>query len=46
MADKGALSRENGDLLQEYQALHEEKFISSRLREDVEGNVDERDTLN
>ena len=37
LEDRGALPREDGDLLREYQAMHEENFCGSWLREDVEG---------
>ena len=37
LEDSGALRREDGDLLPENQATHEEHFLSSWLREDVEG---------
>ena len=37
LEDRGAFPREDGDLLQEYHAMHEENFLSSWLREDVEG---------
>ena len=36
----GALPKEDGDLLREYQATHEENFLSSWLWEDVEGKVE------
>ena len=39
---RGALPREDGDLLCEYQAMHEENFPSSWLREDVEGKEEGR----
>ena len=37
LEDRGALPRDDGDLLREYQAMHEESFRSSWLRENVEG---------
>ena len=40
--DRGALPREDGDLLWECQATHEENFLSSWLREGVEGKEMER----
>ena len=42
----GALLREDGDLLREYQAMHDENFVSSRLRENVEGKKKNRDNMN
>ena len=35
LEDRGALPREDGDLLREYQAMHEENFLTSWLRGDV-----------
>ena len=46
LEDRGALSREDGDLPREYQAMHEENFLSRWLREDVEGKGEEREKLN
>ena len=40
--DRGALPREDGDLPREYQATHEENFLSTWLREGVEGQEMER----
>ena len=37
LEDGGALPEEDGDQMMEYKALHEENFLSSRLREDVAG---------
>ena len=31
--DRGALPKEDGDLLREYQAMHEENLLSTWLRE-------------
>ena len=42
LEDRGALPREDGDLLWEYQEMHEENFLSSWRREDVEGKEEER----
>ena len=36
LEDRGALPREDGDPLREHQAMHEENFLSSWLRENVE----------
>ena len=44
LEDRVALPREDGDLLREYQAVHEENFLSSWLRE--EGKELERERLN
>ena len=38
-------SREHGDLPRGYQAMHEENFLSSWLREDVDGK-EEREKMN
>ena len=43
---RGALPKEDGDLLRGYQAMHEENFLSSWLRENVEGEEEERERLN
>ena len=43
LEDRGALPREDGDLPREYQTMHEEKFLSSWLWEDVEGKEQEKD---
>ena len=46
LEDRGALPREDGDLLRENQAMHEDNFLSSWLWEDVEGKDEERGRLN
>ena len=46
LEDSGALSREDGDWFREYQAVHEENFLSRRLREDVVGKEEERENVN
>ena len=46
LEDRGTLSREDGDLLREYQAMHEENFLGSWLREVVEGKEEEREKMN
>ena len=46
LEDRGALPKEDGDLLRGYQAIHEEKILSSWLRENVEGEEEERERLN
>ena len=46
LEDRGALPKEDGDLLREYQAMHEENFLSSWLREDMEREEEERKRLN
>ena len=43
LEDKGALPKEDGDLLWEDQTMHEENFLSSWLLEDVEGGEEERE---
>ena len=43
LEDRGALPREDGDLLAECHAMHEENFLSSWLREDVAGQEEERE---
>ena len=42
LQDRGALPKEEGDIVREYKAMHEENFISSWLREDVEGMEERR----
>ena len=37
LEDRGALPKEDGNQLREYKVMHEESFLSSRLREDLEG---------
>ena len=34
LQDRGAVPKEEGDVIRECQAMHEENFLSSRLRED------------
>ena len=46
LRDRGAVPKEDGDLLREYQSIHEENFPSIWLREDVEGKEEERKRLN
>ena len=46
LEDRGALRRADGDLLREYQGMHEENFLSNWLREDVAGKEDERERPN
>ena len=46
LEDRGALPTEDGDLLREYQAMHEDNFLSRWLREHVEGKAEEREKLN
>ena len=36
LQDRGALPKEEGDVIGEYKAMHEENFLSSWLREDGE----------
>ena len=44
--DRGALPKEEGDLIRECKAMHEEDFLSSWLREDVEGRAEEMEKVN
>ena len=37
LRDRGALPEEEGDIEREYKTMHEEHFLSSWPREDVEG---------
>ena len=37
LQDGGALSKEEGDNVREYKAMHEDNILSRWLREDVEG---------
>ena len=39
LKDRGALPKEEGDLIREFKALREEKFLSSCLREDKKGKA-------
>ena len=39
LEDRGPLPREDVDLLCDYQAMHEENFLSSWLREDVKVKI-------
>ena len=40
LEDRGALPKEDGDLLRKYKAMHEDNFLSGWLRKDVEGTVE------
>ena len=42
LEDRGASLEEEGDLIREHQAMHEENLHSSWLREDEEGKVQKR----
>ena len=42
LQDRGALPEEEGDVVREYKAMHEEHFLISWLREDVEGKKERR----
>ena len=46
LEDKATLPKEEGDLIREYKAMHEENCLSSWLREDVEGKAEEIATRN
>ena len=43
LQDRVAWPKEEGDIAREYKAIHEESFLSSWLREDVEGTEERRD---
>ena len=40
LEDRGALPKEEGDLIIEYKAMHEENFLSSCLEDDTEGKLE------
>ena len=42
LQDRGALPKEEGDVVREYKAMHEENFLSSWLRKDVDGKEERR----
>ena len=42
LQERGALHKEEGDTVREYKAMHEEHFLSSWLRECVEGTEERR----
>ena len=42
-AGQRALSREEGDVIREYDAMHEENFLSSWLRKDLVGKEDDKE---
>ena len=46
LEDRRTLPKEDGYLLREYQTMHEETCLSSRLREDVEGKDEEWENVN
>ena len=46
LGDRGAFLEEDGNRMREYKAMHEENFLSSWLREDVEGVKAEIQRLN
>ena len=37
LQDRGALPKEEGDIVREYNAMHEKNFLSSWPRENLEG---------
>ena len=41
LEDRGALPKEEGDLIIEYKAMHEENFLSSCLEDDTEGKLED-----
>ena len=42
LQDRSALPKEGSDVIREYKAMHEENFLSSWLREDVEGTAERK----
>ena len=42
LQDRGALPKEEADIVREYKAMHEDNFLSCLLREDVEGKEERR----
>ena len=42
LQERGALPREEGDVIREYEAMHEENFLSSWLREDLVGKEERK----
>ena len=45
LQDRGALPREEGDVVREYNARDEENFLSSWLREDLVGKEERRNKV-
>ena len=45
MNDRGALSKEDGDSIKEYEVMHVENFLIGCLKEDVESNPEEREIV-
>ena len=46
LEDRGVVPKEDGDLLREHQATHEEYFFRRWLRDNLEGEEEERKRLN
>ena len=46
LEDRGALLKNEGDLVSEYKAMYEENLVSSWLREDVGGKEERRKEAN
>ena len=46
LQDRGALPKEEGDIVTQYKAMHEENVLSSSLREDVEDEEERRRCTN
>ena len=46
LEDRGVLPKEEGDRIGENKAMHEESFVSSWLREDMEGKTAEVEEMN
>ena len=45
LEDRRALLEEEGDLVRDHKAMHEENFLSGWLREDVEGKLQEEEEM-
>ena len=45
LEDRGALLEEEGDLIKNHKAMHEDNFLSGWLREYVEGKVEEEEEM-
>ena len=46
LENRGVLHKEEGDLVREHKAMHEENLLGSWLREDVERKAEEREKVN
>ena len=45
LQDGWAMPREEGDLVKEYKAMHEDNFLSGLLREDQEGKAEDEEEM-